>query len=88
MEVINMRLPNKRIQTGPDEGTLQKSDNDMTCGPNYEAEYYRLKEEFEKMKADRDYLAEELKASDRELRWHHGFRTAVEIIFRKPNNYD
>ena len=59
-----------------------------TCSLDYEAEYNRLSKEFEKLKADRDYLAEELKVADREARWHHGFRAAVEIIFGKAHNYD
>lgn len=63
-----------------------KEEKDITCNLNYEAEYNRLLKEFEKLKADRDYLAEELKVADREARWHHGFRTAVEIIFGKSNN--
>jgi hypothetical protein len=60
-------------------------EKDLTCDLDYKAEYYRLKEEFEKMKADRDYLQEELKVYDREARWHHGFRSAVELIFGKQN---
>jgi hypothetical protein len=62
--------------------------SDLACKPDYEAEYHRLQEEFQKLKADRDYLAEELKVADREARWHHGFRSAVEIIFGKAHNYD
>jgi hypothetical protein len=57
-----------------------------TCSLNYEAEYNRLSKDFEKLKAERDYLTEELKAVDREMRWHYGFRSAVEIIFGKQNN--
>jgi hypothetical protein len=53
---------------------------------NYEAEYYRLKEEFENMRADRDHLQEELKVCDRERHWLNGFKSAVEIIFGKRNN--
>lgn len=61
----------------------------MACDLNYEAEYSRLKEEFAKLKADRDYLAEELKVADREARWNQGFIAAVEIIFgNKVHNYD
>lgn len=67
---------------------MNDNKSELTCGLNYEAEYNRLKEEFEKMQADRDYLAEELKVMDREARWHHGFRAAVEIIFGKAHNYD
>jgi hypothetical protein len=63
-------------------------EKDLTCRPDYEAEYNRLKEEFQKLKSDRDYLAEELKVMDREARWHHGFRAAVEIIFGKAHSYD
>jgi hypothetical protein len=62
--------------------------SEPTCGLDYEAEYNRLKEEFEKMRADRDYLQEELKACDRELHWHNGFKCAVELIFRKQNRYE
>ena len=61
-------------------------EKELTCAMNYEAEYNRLMNEFEKLKADRDYLQEELKVSDREMRWHHGFRAAVELIFGKHNN--
>jgi hypothetical protein len=62
--------------------------SELTCGLDYEAEYNRLKEEFEKMRADRDYLQEELKACDREQHWHNGFKYAVELIFRKQNRYE
>lgn len=65
---------------------MENNKSDLTCGLNYEAEYYRLKEELEKMRVDRDYLQEELKVCDREMRWHCGFRAAVEIIFGKRNN--
>lgn len=58
---------------------------ELKCSLDYEAEYHRLMEEFEKLRADRNYLQEELKAADRDMRWHHGFRTAVEIIFGKRN---
>ena len=75
-----MRIP-------PKEAPI-KEEKDITCGLNYEAEYNRLMKEFEKLKVDRDYLAEELKVADREVRWHHGFRAAVEIIFGKTHNYD
>ena len=57
------------------------------CSLNYEAEYYNLSKDFEKLKAERDSLAEELKAADREMHWHSGFRSAVEIIFGKAHNY-
>lgn len=60
-------------------------DKDLTCHPDYEAEYKRLREEFQKLEADRDYLAKKLKAMDRELLWHRGFRIAVETIFGKLN---
>jgi hypothetical protein len=83
MEVIIMKLSNKHVNAVLGEGALQKSDKDMACDLNYEAEYHRLREEFAKLKADRDYLAEELKVADREARWHHGFRSAVELIFGK-----
>jgi predicted nuclease with TOPRIM domain len=73
-----MRLPTKEVPI--------KEEKDLTCTLNYEAEYNRLNEEFKKLKADRDYLQEELKATDRELIWHRGFRTAVENIFGKQNN--
>jgi hypothetical protein len=63
-------------------------EKDLTCHPDYEAEYNRLMKEFEKLKADRDYLQEELKVSDREMRWHHGFRSADELIVGKRNNLD
>lgn len=74
-----MRLPAKEVPI--------KEEKDIACSLNYEAEYNRLTKEFEKLKADRDYLAEELKVMDREARWHHGFRAAVELIFGKTNNY-
>jgi hypothetical protein len=67
---------------------MNDNKSELHCGLNYEAEYNRLKEEFQKLKADRDYLAEELKVMDREAGWHHGFRAAVEIIFGKAHSYD
>ena len=86
-----MRLSKNSISVTKENDTMEESINkekDLTCSINYEAEYNRLVQEFEKLKADRDYLAEELKVMDREARWHHGFRTAVEIIFGKAHNYD
>lgn len=59
-----------------------------TCSLNYEEEYTRLSKDFEKLKAERDYLAEGLKVADREMHWHQGFRSAVEIIFGKAHSYD
>lgn len=73
-----MRIPQKEVPI--------KEEKDITCSLNYEAEYNRLLKEFEKLKADRDYLAEELNVADREARWNHGFRAAVETIFGKLNN--
>jgi hypothetical protein len=84
-----MRLPRKTSLNELEEQLVKNndtSDKDLTCSLNYEAEYNRLMKEFEKLKADRDYLAEELKVADREARWNHGFRAAVELIFRKRNN--
>ena len=72
-----MRIPQKEVPI--------KEEKDITCSLNYEAEYNRLLKEFEKLRADRDYLAEELKVADREARWHQGFRSAVELIFGKRN---
>jgi hypothetical protein len=60
----------------------------MTCGLNYEAEYNRLQEEHKKLWAENQYLHEEVKQKEFELRWHNGFRSAVEIIFGKVHNYD
>ena len=72
-----MRIPPKEVPIKEEKDSI-----------NYETEYNRLIKEFEKLKADRDYLAEELKVADREARWHHGFRAAVEIIFGNVHNYD
>jgi hypothetical protein len=65
---------------------MNDNKSELTCGLNYEAEYYRLNEELEKMRADRDYLQEELKVCDWERHWLNGFKSAVEIIFGKRNN--
>jgi hypothetical protein len=86
-----MRLSKNSISITKENDTVKESireEKDITCSLNYEAEYHRLLEEFQTLKADRDYLAEELKVADREARWHHGFRSAVEIIFGKVPNYD
>jgi hypothetical protein len=91
MEVgFNMRLPRKTFFNESEEQLVKNndtSDRDLTCSLNYEAEYHRLMEEFQKLKADRDYLYEELKVMDRDARWNHGFRAAVEIIFGRAHNY-
>ncbi len=54
-----------------------------SIGLNYEDEYNRLREEFEKMKAENCYLNEELKQSQKELSWLYGFKAAVGVIFGK-----
>ena len=54
---------------------------EKTVGLNYEAEYNRLKEELAKANQENQYLREELKNKERELRYYLGFETAVNTIF-------
>ena len=55
--------------------------NEKTAGLNYEAEYNRLREELAKANQENQYLREELKNKESELRYYLGFETAVNIIF-------
>jgi hypothetical protein len=52
-----------------------------TAGLNYEAEYNRLREELAKANQENQYLREELKSKESELRYYLGFENAVNIIF-------
>ena len=54
---------------------------EKTAGLNYEAEYNRLREELAKANQENNYLREELKNKESELRYYLGFKTAVNIIF-------
>lgn len=54
---------------------------EKTEGLNYEAEYNRLREELAKANQENQYLREELKNKESELRYYLGFETAVKIIF-------
>lgn len=65
---------------------MNDNKSELTCGLDYEAEYNRLKEEFEKMRADRNYLDEELKACDRERILLKGFKSAIELVFAGKRN--
>lgn len=52
-----MRLPKKNILNESEELTMKDTRSELACDLNYEAEYNRLKEEFEKMKAERERLS-------------------------------
>ena len=54
---------------------------EKTAGLNYEAEYNRLREELAKANQENQYLREELKSKESELRYYFGFEAAVNIIF-------
>ena len=50
---------------------------------DYERAYDKVMREMEKVKCEADYLRGECKQKDKELEWHYGFKTAVELIFGK-----
>lgn len=54
---------------------------EKTAGLNYEAEYNRLREELAKANQENQYLREELKNKESELRYYFGFESAVNTIF-------
>ena len=54
---------------------------EKTAGLNYEAEYNRLREELAKANQENQYLREELKSKESELRYYLGFEVAVNTIF-------
>ena len=54
---------------------------EKTAELNYEAEYNRLREEFAKANQENQYLREELRNKESELRYYLGFETAVNTIF-------
>lgn len=50
---------------------------------DYEAEYYRLKDEISKQKAENEYLFEELQYKERTLQYYYGFEAACKLILGK-----
>ena len=54
---------------------------EKTAGLNYEAEYNRLREELAKANKENQYLRQELKNKESELRYYLGFEAAVNTIF-------
>ena len=58
-------------------------DKTLCASLNYEAEYKRLEQELKKATDEAHYLRQELKFKEEELKWHYGFRSAVELIFGK-----
>ena len=63
-----------------------KMEENRTASLNYEGEYYRIKEEFEKLREENFYLHEEVKLREEEMRWHYGFKSACELIFGGAGN--
>lgn len=59
------------------------SDNNLCASLNYEAECKRLEKELKKATDEAHYLSQELKYKEEEMKWHYGFRSAVELIFGK-----
>lgn len=58
-------------------------DKNLCASLNYEAECKRLSQELKKAIEEANYLRQELKFKEEELKWHCGFRSAVELIFGK-----
>lgn len=58
-------------------------DKKLSASLNYEAECERLSKELKKAIEEANYLRQELKLKEEELKWHEGFRSAVELIFGK-----
>ena len=58
-------------------------DKKLCAAPDYEAMYVRATDEIRKMEQENCYLRDELKQKEKEMRWHQGFRAAVELIFGK-----
>lgn len=50
---------------------------------DYEKEYDKAMRELEKAKCEANYLRDELRLKEEEMKWHYGFRSAVELIFGK-----
>ena len=59
------------------------SDKELACSLDYEKEYHKAMKELEKAIHENRYLSQELKQKEAEMKWHYGFRSAVELIFGK-----
>ena len=55
---------------------------------DYERAYDKSMRELEKAKCEANYLRDELRLKEEELKWHCGFRSAVELIFGKGGRHE
>lgn len=61
---------------------------ELTCDLDYKAEYKRLLDTVEKLRAQNNALQEELRMADRDNSWHSGFEAAVKLIFGKQSAHE
>ena len=62
---------------------MTKESNICCASLDYEAEHARVCAERDKARAEANYLRDELRMKEEEMKWHYGFRSAVELIFGK-----
>lgn len=55
---------------------------------DYERAYDNVMRELEKAKCEANYLRDELRLKEEEMKWLNGFRSAVELIFGKGGRND
>ena len=61
-----------------------KTMEDNKCASlDYERAYENVMRELEKAKCEANYLRNELRLKEEEMKWLCGFRSAVELIFGK-----
>lgn len=62
---------------------MTKESENCCASLDYEKEYNKALRELEKATHENHYLRNELKQKEEEMKWHYGFRSAVELIFGK-----
>ncbi len=65
---------------------MDSNKKELAAEPNYRSEYERMRELLSKEKAEIEFLRQELKNKEIEIRWHYGFKDAIELVFGGKNN--
>ena len=62
---------------------MTKESENRCASLDYEAEHARLCAKLDKAMSEANYLRDELRLKEEEMKWLYGFRSAVELIFGK-----
>ena len=62
---------------------MTKESENRCASLDYEAEHARLCAKLDKAMSEANYLRDELRLKEEEMKWLCGFRSAVELIFGK-----